>query len=57
MVQVPSAKSVTVEPLTVQMAGVVEVKLTGKPELAVAVNATPTDVLTVWTEMAPKLIV
>jgi len=46
MVQVPSAKNATVEAVaeTVQMAGVVELKLTGNPELAVAVNGTGTEV-------------
>ena len=55
--QVPAASRVAVEAETVQAAGVVEVKLTGSPELAVAVNATPTDVLTAWVGMAPKVIV
>jgi hypothetical protein len=57
MVQVPSAKSVAVEFVTVQMVEVVEAKLTGRPELAVAVNAVPTDVLTAWAGIAPKVIV
>ena len=57
MVQVPGASSVAVEAETVQMAGVVEVKLTGRPELAVAVNAIPTDVLAVWAGIVPKVIV
>ncbi len=39
MVQVPTASSEAVDPETVQMAGLFEVKLTGSPELAVAVNA------------------
>jgi hypothetical protein len=38
-VQVPAASIVAVEADTEQMVGVVEVKLTGRPELAVAVNA------------------
>jgi len=38
MVQVPKASSEAVEAETVQMPGVIEVKLTGSPELAVAVN-------------------
>jgi hypothetical protein len=38
-VQIPAASSVAVEFETVQVAGVVEVKLTGSPELAAAVNA------------------
>jgi hypothetical protein len=37
--QIPTASSAAVEPETVQMAGVADVKLTGNPELAVAVNA------------------
>jgi hypothetical protein len=57
MVQVPAVSSVAVEAEIVQTAGVVEVKLTGKPELAEAINATPTDVLTAWVGMAPKVIV
>ena len=39
MVQVPEATSEAVEPETVQMLKVVDVKLTASPELAVAVNA------------------
>ena len=39
MVQVPDAINVAVEPETVQMAGVVDVKLTGRLELAMAVSA------------------
>jgi hypothetical protein len=38
MVHVPGTSGVAVEAETVQMAGVVEVKLTGSPEVAVAVN-------------------
>ncbi len=45
MVQVPRASSVAVEPETVQMAGLVEVKPTVRPEVAVAVNAIGTNVL------------
>jgi hypothetical protein len=47
MLQVPPAKSVAVEALaeTVQTAGVAEAKLTGRPELAVAVNVIGTAVL------------
>ena len=37
MLQVPGATSVTVLPLTVQTAGVNEEKLTGRPDVAVAV--------------------
>jgi hypothetical protein len=36
--QVPVATMVTVVPATVQTAGVVDKKLTGRPELAVAVS-------------------
>lgn len=46
MEQVPAATSVSVLPLTVQTAGVSEMNDTGRPELAVAVNAsgaTPSD--------------
>jgi hypothetical protein len=39
MVQIPAATSEAVEAEIVQMAGVVEVRLTGSPELAIAVNA------------------
>ena len=39
MVQVPGASSEAVESETVQIVGVVDVKLTGSPELAVAVKA------------------
>ncbi len=39
MVQVPAPSSEAVVPETVQMVGVVEVKLTGRPELAVADSA------------------
>jgi hypothetical protein len=45
IVQVPAEISVAVEPETVQTEGVVDVKLTGRPELAVAVNVTPNEVL------------
>ena len=38
MVQVPAATSVSVLPLTVQTLGVVEAKLTGRPELALATS-------------------
>jgi hypothetical protein len=38
MMHVPKASSVADEGETVQMAGVVEVYVTGSPELAVAVN-------------------
>jgi len=38
MMQVPATTRVNVLPLTVQMLGVVDAKLTGRPELAVAVS-------------------
>ncbi len=57
IVQVPAEISVAVEPETVQTEGVVEVKLTGRPELAVAVNAIGTDVLIACAGTAPKVIV
>jgi hypothetical protein len=38
MVQGPAASNVTVAPDTVQTAGVVEAKVTGRPEVAVAVT-------------------
>ena len=38
MVQVPAAARVTVFPDSVHTAGVTEAKLTGKPELAVALT-------------------
>ena len=53
MLQVPTATSDTDEPETVQTAGVVEAKLTVKPELAVAPimnGAAPS----VWLESAAK---
>jgi hypothetical protein len=37
--QVPAAMNVAVVPLTVHICGVSEVKVTGSPELAVAVSA------------------
>jgi hypothetical protein len=54
-VQVPEAINVAAVPETVQMLVVVEVKVTAKPELAVAesVNGLPT----VWAEIAGKVIV
>jgi len=39
MMQVPTASSVSVLPLTMQVLGVVEAKLTAKPELALAIRA------------------
>ncbi len=38
MVQVPAPKKVTTLPDTVHTAGVIELKVTGRPELAVAVS-------------------
>jgi len=48
-VQVPAACSKAVDPEVVQTVGVVEVKLTGSPELAVATNETV--VLALWSEV------
>ena len=56
MVQVPAASSVTCVPLTAQTAGVMETKLTGRLEVAVALivnGAAPS----VWFGSAPKAIV
>ncbi len=55
MVQVPAAYSEAADPETQQMVGVVEVKLTGSPELAVAVSVK--DPLIVWGEIGKKLMV
>jgi hypothetical protein len=59
MMQVPAAMNVAVEAEaeTVQMVGEVEVKVTGRPELAVAVSATATDGLAYWVGIAPNVIV
>jgi hypothetical protein len=57
MIQFPSASSIAVEAETVQMAGVVDVKLTGKFELAVAVNITGAVILIVIAGMTPNVIV
>ena len=57
MVQVPTEISVTVEPETVQTEKVVDLKLTGRPELAVAVSAIGTDVLIACAGIARKVIV
>lgn len=43
--QVPGAAIVAVEPETVQMEGVVEVKTTGKPEVAEALRSTEAPVV------------
>ena len=40
MVQVPAARVVRLDPVTVQSAGVPERKATGRPEVAVAVRVT-----------------
>jgi len=56
MVQMPAATSVTVEPDTVQTAGVVEPKLTVKPEDAVALTAKGA-VPNGWFESVPKAMV
>jgi hypothetical protein len=56
MVQLPTATSVTVAPDTVHTAGVVEEKLTARPEDALALTwngALPN----AWLERAPKLMV
>lgn len=53
--QVPAATNVAVAPLTVQMRGVSEEKLTRSPELAVAVSATVAP--TVWLGMALNVTV
>jgi hypothetical protein len=55
MVQIPAATSEAVEAEIVQMAGVVEVRLTGNPELAVAVNTKAE--FTAWAGIAPKVMV
>ena len=55
MVQVPEASMEAVVPETEQVAGVVELKPTGKPELAVAERAT--DWVRIWAEIAPNVIV
>src|SRR6185369_568542 len=47
MVQVPAAMEVTVEPLTVQIVGVLLVKLTARPEVAVALTVVVPPTLTV----------
>ena len=57
MVQVPTVSSEAIEPETVQTVDVIDVKLTGSPELAVAVNVTPTDEFIAWFGIALKVIV
>ena len=56
MVHVPTATSVTVAVETVQVAGVVEAKATGRPEEAVAPTANGA-VPKAWFESAAKVIV
>jgi hypothetical protein len=57
MVQVPAATPVTVEPLTLQTAGVVELNVTARPEVAVAlaVVVPPTARVAGLKAMAPIL--
>ena len=57
MVQVPAERALTVEPLTLQTAGVVELKATARPEVAVvlAVLAPPTARVAGEKDMAPML--
>ena len=55
MVQMPVAENVTEAPVTVQVSGVSEAKLTSSPELAVAASATV--VPTAWLGMASNVIV
>jgi hypothetical protein len=54
---VPAASSVAAEDDAVQIVGVVELKVTGNPELAVTVNATGSDVLITCVGMDAKVIV
>ena len=53
--QVPAAMKLAVVPETVQTVEVVEAKLTGRPELAVAESIS--GVPYVWSEIVPKVIV
>src|ERR1035437_5946676 len=55
MVQVPTETSVTVEPATVQTGAVSELKLTGRPDVAVALSANGA-VPNARSESAPKVI-
>jgi hypothetical protein len=57
MVQIPAPSREAVDPKIVQMEGVIEVRPTGRPELAETINVTATDVLNAWAGMAPKVIV
>jgi hypothetical protein len=54
-VQVPAVRRVAVVLETVQTLGVVEVKVTARPEVAVALSVS--GVPTIWTGMAPKVMV
>ena len=56
MMQVPAATSVSVVPLTEQVLGVVELKLTGRPELALAISGGGA-VPKVWLPSALKVMV
>lgn len=55
MVQVPAVRRVMVFPVTVQMAGVAEVKRTGRPEDAVAEMVTG-DCARVWPDRAANVV-
>ena len=55
MLQVPAVARVAAEPPTIQTAGVVEIKLTGNPELAVAASVRVEAATCVGID--PKLIV
>ena len=57
MVQVPGVSNVAAQIETVQIVGVVESKLTGSPELAVAVSGTPTEGLAICAAIAAKMMV
>jgi hypothetical protein len=60
MEQVPKDSSVTVVAESVHTSGVVELKLTGRPELAVAltvIGEVPNEGLNGWLESAPKVMV
>ena len=56
MVQAPTVNSFRIAPDTVQTGEVVDVKLTARPEDAVALTANGA-VPTVWFERAPKVMV
>jgi hypothetical protein len=55
MVQVPEVSMVAVVPETEQLTGVVDAKLTAKPELAEAESVS--GVPTVWVAIVPKVMV